>query len=97
MTASTLLKRHVHWPVVYLQIDAEGFDDEILLQFLNAQGDLVPFSPIAIAFESMLLNSSRVTEVRSHLRASGYTQQCQHGQNVVSWAITKGSSLLSAA
>jgi len=83
MTASTLLKRHVHWPVVYVQIDAEGFDDEIVLQFLNAQGD-VPFSPMAITFESMLLNSSRVKQVLSHLHESGYTQQCHHGQNVVS-------------
>ena len=82
MTPSALLERHVHAPVVYLQIDAEGHDDQVVLQFLRA-AELKPF-PVAITFESMLLDESRLQSTLSHLRAAGYTQQCQSGQNVIS-------------
>ena len=108
MTASTLL-RHVQSPVVYLQIDAEGHDDRVLLQFLsndtstprcapaaitferkllslalNLALSLTRCAPAAITFEHMLLSRNRLTAALSRLRAHGYTEQCLHGQNVVS-------------
>ena len=83
MTASTLL-RHVPSPVVYLQIDAEGHDDRVLLQFLSNDTSTPRCAPAAITFEHMLLSRNRLTAALSRLRAHGYTEQCLHGQNIVS-------------
>jgi|TARA_B110001469_G_C9563175_1_gene279345 hypothetical protein len=83
ITASTLL-RYVPSPVVYLQIDAEGHDDRVLLQFLSNDTSTPRCAPAAITFEHMLLSRNRLTAALSRLRAHGYTEQCLHGQNVVS-------------
>ena len=83
MTASTLL-RHVQSPVVYLQIDAEGHDDRVLLQFLSNDTSTPKCAPAAITFEHMLLSRNRTTAALSRLRAHGYAEQCLHRQNIVS-------------
>ena len=62
--------------------DLAGSADQANLNLLRA-AELKPF-PVAITFESMLLDESRLQSTLSHLRAAGYTQQCQSGQNVIS-------------
>jgi len=69
--------------VQYLQIDVEGFDDQVLSQFfVSDRPSFVSFRPLAIVFEYVLLGKQRTDAAISLLNKHAYTT-CFKGQNVI--------------
>ncbi len=69
--------------VKYLQIDAEGYDAEIL-QLLPWGNN---FKPALINFETVLLSSEDVATVSNVLRHAGYIQRALTHQTAL-WAFS---------
>jgi len=86
ITARQLLERHTTSPVRYVQIDVEGFDDQVLDQ-LPLEDAASAFRPTAIVFEYVLLGEAKVAAAVSRLRSLGYTA-CIEEQNVVALALS---------
>ena len=87
LTVKKLLHHHVPAasPVVFVQIDVEGFDDHVLASLplgdaLGAAGS--SFAPHAIVFEHVLLGEQRLQAAMDRLRTFGYAG-CIDQQNVV--------------
>lgn len=77
-----LLLGRLPLPLLYLQVDAEGRDDAVLRGFPLDDPALSP--SVGIMFEHVLLPEARFKAVMKRLHASGYTTQCQIGQNILS-------------
>jgi hypothetical protein len=81
ITPLTLLTQ-LHSPLLYLQIDAEGRDDEILAHMPLADPRLRP--SVGIMFENVLLDDGRFDATMRILERHGYTRHCQVDQNTLS-------------
>ena len=81
LSLAELLRKYVEpsAPLLYVQIDVEGFDDRVLAQLpLGASG----VRPAAVAFEWVLLSEARFRSAIGQLAAAGYAA-CLDGQNVI--------------
>ena len=82
ITFARLMQEHVRGRVLYLQVDVEGRDDEVVLQAL----DTIPTTelPVAITFEISVIaaEKQRVLRVMDALSKTGYSL-CYGMKNVV--------------
>jgi FkbM family methyltransferase len=88
ITVAKLLEE-VPSSVQYLQIDVEGFDDQVLMQFpFHGQSSFyalfrtTSFRPAAVVFEYVLLGNERTDAAINFLNEHGY-KTCFDGQNVI--------------
>mmetsp|Transcript_24484 Transcript_24484/g.36003 ORF Transcript_24484/g.36003 Transcript_24484/m.36003 type:complete len:346 (-) Transcript_24484:164-1201(-) len=83
LTVRDLLSKYRISPsdVRSVQIDVEGFDDEVVFQLPFSDES---FRPSSLAFEYVLLNITRLEAVLHHLRHYKYTS-CVYLQNVYSF------------
>lgn len=77
ISVQTLLNAHKLQPLDWLQIDAEGYDYEIIKMF-----DIARTKPGAIAFEHSHLSPEDRRSCEAHLRTNGYRIACI-GENTV--------------
>lgn len=83
LTVGALLARHVPSAVRYVQVDVEGWDDEVLYRLpLWPPEASRAFAPEVVTFEWMLLGVPRFEAAIRRLGAAGY-DCCWEEQNVV--------------
>ena len=85
-----MLENYVTSPVHYVQIDVEGFDDQVLAQ-LPLSGpystSASAFRPKVIVFEYVLLGDARLAAAVRRLQSFGYSA-CKEEQNVLALALS---------
>ena len=70
-------------PPLYVQIDAEGYDDEILKSILDKDNNSGLNPKIGVMFEHVLLTEPRFRAAFELVKHQGYTNQCQYTQNIL--------------